>query len=609
VRSIPTGTKAGLLETQTYPGGRQARTCYNNSGQEISQTGVSSTPNRTYATGATYASHGALASATIGPGAVSMVYNPSHRQLIQSKVNGYWQMDLSYCPNGVSPCATNNGNIRQIVLNDTMATRTQNFSYDSANRLQTAAETNGFAQTYGYDQYSNRWITPTSSLPGGNFQPTSAAWFDAATNRLHSAVGNTYFHDAAGNMIVEASTTFAYDAEGRMIRSTIPYATGTVITQYFYDGEGRRVKKQNQALGKTLYVYDAFGKLAVEFPEQALAPCATCYLFTDQVNTTRLVLDQGGTVMKRADHMPFGEEILNGAPWANGRGSLYADNNPVRQQFTGYLRNEPYEWALDFANARYYRRSIGRFTSPDSTAYSKMSNPQSWNLYAYTFNNPLANIDPTGNEVQAANCSTEAECQKTLSAVQGALANQQAAARVGIAKIQRGFWGRIGAAISGAPQFRFTISGDMASFKGLGQNASRFGQLVENKTVVTAAVADRYTSFGGAQRQTPGGFAALPSQGLDAAATVANHPTPFDTDASPGANVSETMAHELLGHAWGEIVANHPAGTFQNMRDSVQAENAVRATDPSRGQKLQHHGNPNPVVVYSPQEIQRMRKK
>jgi RHS repeat-associated protein len=198
-------------------------------------------------------------------------------------------------------------------------------------------------------------------------------------------------------MIVEASTTFAYDAEGRMIRSTIPYATGTVITQYFYDGEGRRVKKQNQALGKTLYVYDAFGKLAVEFPEQALAPCATCYLFTDQVNTTRLVLDQGGTVMKRADHMPFGEEILNGAPWANGRGSLYADNNPVRQQFTGYLRNEPYEWALDFANARYYRRSIGRFTSPDPLLSSgRPDNPQSWNRYGYGFNNPLRFIDPTG---------------------------------------------------------------------------------------------------------------------------------------------------------------------------------------------------------------------
>lgn len=276
-------------------------------------------------------------------------------------------------------------------------------------------------------------------------------------------------------------------------------------------------------------------------------------------------------------------------------------------QFTGKERDA--ETGLDYFGARYLAGMLGRFVSPDSTAYSKMNNPQSWNLYAYAFNNPLANIDPTGHEVQAANCTTEAECQKTLAAVQGALANQQAAGRVGLEKIQRGFWGRIGAAIAGSPQYRFTISGDMASFKALGQNAGRFGQLVENKTVVTAAVADTYTSFGGAQRRTPGGFAALPSQGLDPAATVANNPTPFDTDASPGANVNETMAHELLGHAWGEIVANHPAGSFYNMRDSVQAENAVRATDPLRGQKLQHHGNPNPVVVYSPQEIQRMNRR
>jgi RHS repeat-associated protein len=99
------------------------------------------------------------------------------------------------------------------------------------------------------------------------------------------------------------------------------------------------------------------------------------------------------------------------------------------------------EVGLDYFGARYFSGAQGRFTSPDSTAYSKMSNPQSWNLYAYSFNNPLRFTDPTGHEVQAAECKTEQDCQNTLAAVRASLSNGQAAARVGIHPIQRGLLG------------------------------------------------------------------------------------------------------------------------------------------------------------------------
>jgi RHS repeat-associated protein len=59
--------------------------------------------------------------------------------------------------------------------------------------------------------------------------------------------------------------------------------------------------------------------------------------------------------------------------------------------FTGKERDA--ETGLDYSGAQ------GRFTSPDSTSYSKMGNPQSWNLYAYSFNNSPIFIDPTGHEV------------------------------------------------------------------------------------------------------------------------------------------------------------------------------------------------------------------
>jgi hypothetical protein len=71
-----------------------------------------------------------------------------------------------------------------------------------------------------------------------------------------------------------------------------------------------------------------------------------------------------------------------------------------------------------------------------------------------------------------------------------------------------------------------------------------------------------------------------------------------DTDAIaqgiPQANTAEEFGHEVLGHIWGEMFGGAPAGTRGNMRDSIAAEDAVRALDPTRGQKgLESHHNYN----------------
>jgi RHS repeat-associated protein len=60
------------------------------------------------------------------------------------------------------------------------------------------------------------------------------------------------------------------------------------------------------------------------------------------------------------------------------------------------------ESGLDYFGARYFSGAQGRFTSPDPVLISnqRLVNPQQWNLYSYSGNNPLANIDPDGREVQ-----------------------------------------------------------------------------------------------------------------------------------------------------------------------------------------------------------------
>ncbi len=57
------------------------------------------------------------------------------------------------------------------------------------------------------------------------------------------------------------------------------------------------------------------------------------------------------------------------------------------------------ETGLDYFGARYFSGAQGRFTSPDKPLVDQYpEDPQSWNLYSYVRNNPLVNIDPTGED-------------------------------------------------------------------------------------------------------------------------------------------------------------------------------------------------------------------
>ncbi len=54
---------------------------------------------------------------------------------------------------------------------------------------------------------------------------------------------------------------------------------------------------------------------------------------------------------------------------------------------------------LDYFGARYMSSAQGRFTSPDPKMFPHdLTDPQSWNKYAYTRNNPLRYTDPDGED-------------------------------------------------------------------------------------------------------------------------------------------------------------------------------------------------------------------
>jgi RHS repeat-associated protein len=97
--------------------------------------------------------------------------------------------------------------------------------------------------------------------------------------------------------------------------------------------------------------------------------------------------------VKRHDYLPFGEELF--ATQGKRTAALGYSADAVRQKFTQYERD--IETNLDYAHARYYGSTQGRFTSPDPFNGSMaILDPQSMNRYAYVQNSPLIFTDPTG---------------------------------------------------------------------------------------------------------------------------------------------------------------------------------------------------------------------
>jgi RHS repeat-associated protein len=157
-------------------------------------------------------------------------------------------------------------------------------------------------------------------------------------------------------------------------------------------------------------------------------------------------------------------------------------------RFTGKERDA--ESGLDYFGARYMSSSMGRFMSPDSSGYSGLTNPQSWNLYAYTLNNPLRYDDPTGHTVENA-CSNQAACTAAVGAATG---SAEAASHVTstTTTTDHSFLGIHWTTSTTT----IGVTGiDMASFRGLSENANKLADLIESKQNFTVDISNTYLQY------------------------------------------------------------------------------------------------------------------
>ena len=393
-----------MLE-ETYPSGRQVGYEFNQDGdlsrvwgQASAIGGCANNCARTYANSFSYNSAGAVEKLKLGNGRWETAKFNNRLQVteiglgIGATDSSLWKTNLEYGElqtNGTVDANKNSGNVAKQTLAFAGLTNpiVQTNKYDSLDRISEAEEKSNGAQTwiqqFGYDKYGNR--TSFNQLIGQN-QQNQTPMVDANTNRFQTGQG--YVYDAGGNLITDANGrnfTFNGDNKQTEVRDgNNPNPQTNLIGQYFYDGEGKRVKKVS-ATETTIFVYNGGGQLVAEYSTQTPQNPTISYLTNDHLGSPRVVTDALGQVNSRRDFMPFGEEIA--------RANYGSDS--VRQKFTGYEKDT--ETGLDFAEARYYNNTHGRFTAVDPLlASGKSANPQSFNRYAYTMNNPTNLVDPSG---------------------------------------------------------------------------------------------------------------------------------------------------------------------------------------------------------------------
>jgi RHS repeat-associated protein len=391
---------SGGLVSETYPSGRTVNYEINTDGDLARVWGQKASTITTYANAFNYNVSGAVDKMRLGNGKWETATYNNRMQITQiglgtgSNDTSLLKLEYSYGINTL-----NNGSLREQKITVPNAggssgfTATQTYAYDDLNRLQSATETIGgnqtWKQTFTIDRYGNRRfdVNNTTTL-GSCTEAICNPTISTATNRLTST---GYDYDENGNVTENAEgRQFLYDAENH--QKAVKDDQNNTIGEYLYDGEGKRVKKLSET-ETTVFVYNASGQLVAEYSTQMSQTQQVSYLTTDHLGSPRVTTNQLGAVTNRKDYSAFGEETVSSQ--RVGALSYTSGSDELRKGYTGYEKDE--ESGLDFAQARYYNSTHGRFTSVDPlTASASIRDPQTFNRYSYVLNSPYKFTDPLG---------------------------------------------------------------------------------------------------------------------------------------------------------------------------------------------------------------------
>jgi RHS repeat-associated protein len=153
--------------------------------------------------------------------------------------------------------------------------------------------------------------------------------------------------------------------------TTLYYVRSSIIGQAVMEISGSAVYRA--------YVYNGGSMVAMQGSDGQFY-----WRHSNHLGSGSKLTNTSGTVVYRAEHDPHGNVLLE-----TGSPTLTV------HKFTSYERDSS---GLDYANARMFSGSRGRFTKPDPAGLKagNLKIPQTLNQYTYTNNDPVNYVDPTG---------------------------------------------------------------------------------------------------------------------------------------------------------------------------------------------------------------------
>jgi len=305
---------------------------------------------------------------------------------------------------------------------------TQCFDYDTLNRLEQAwTATDSCATTPTADSHgmvgntigagSAYWTSWTFDDLGNRteqIQHATSGGQDTTTKYVHDGNGGNQPHTLTATTTtgaVTASGSYSYDKSGNMIRrntgdgdETLTWnATGSLSTVTTADGTSTSIYAADGSLllqkdpGSTV-LYLASQQHTLNTATQAVTGvryhalpgggsvirtgAGTSYSFalTDSRGSPFLYLNNTAQSPTWRQATPYGEKRGGVGTFPDNRGFLNAPENNA----TG----------LTHLGAREYDPLLGRFISVDPL--QDLNDPQQWNAYSYSGNDPIGHSDPTG---------------------------------------------------------------------------------------------------------------------------------------------------------------------------------------------------------------------